>query len=116
MCKADIVLGSWDLCESSHFVCCPTGWNELLIAEFAHMSVGSLSMTPKDCIVLANGLSVYRANAQEAGLDIIFDRVLTEIVSKMREMAMDKTELGCLRAIVLFNPGESNSSCTYSCI
>lgn len=32
-------------------------------------------------------------------------RVLTELVSKMRDMQMDKTELGCLRAIVLFNPG-----------
>lgn len=32
-------------------------------------------------------------------------RVLTELVSKMRDMHMDKTELGCLRAIVLFNPG-----------
>ncbi|TKS84226.1 Retinoic acid receptor RXR-alpha-A [Collichthys lucidus] len=27
-----------------------------------------------------------------------------ELVSKMRDMQMDKTELGCLRAIVLFNP------------
>lgn len=34
-------------------------------------------------------------------------RVLTELVSKMRDMQMDKTELGCLRAIILFNPGES---------
>lgn len=34
-------------------------------------------------------------------------RVLTELVSKMRDMQMDKTELGCLRAIVLFNPGTS---------
>lgn len=34
-----------------------------------------------------------------------FYRVLTELVSKMRDMQMDKTELGCLRAIVLFNPG-----------
>lgn len=33
------------------------------------------------------------------------DRVLTELVSKMKDMQMDKTELGCLRAIVLFNPG-----------
>lgn len=33
-------------------------------------------------------------------------RVLTELVSKMRDMRMDKTELGCLRAIILFNPGE----------
>ena len=32
-------------------------------------------------------------------------RVLTELVNKMRDMQMDKTELGCLRAIVLFNPG-----------
>lgn len=32
-------------------------------------------------------------------------RVLTELVSKMRDMQMDKSELGCLRAIVLFNPG-----------
>lgn len=31
-------------------------------------------------------------------------RVLTELVSKMRDMRMDKTELGCLRAIILFNP------------
>ena len=31
-------------------------------------------------------------------------RVLVELVSKMTEMCMDKTELGSLRAIVLFNP------------
>uniref|UniRef100_A0A3Q2YDW1 Retinoic acid receptor RXR n=1 Tax=Hippocampus comes TaxID=109280 RepID=A0A3Q2YDW1_HIPCM len=40
-------------------------------------------------------------------------RVLTELVSKMRDMQMDKTELGCLRAIILFNPdakGLSNPS------
>lgn len=36
-------------------------------------------------------------------------RVLTELVSKMKDMQMDKTELGCLRAIVLFNPGGSPS-------
>ena len=36
-------------------------------------------------------------------------RVLTELVSKMRDMQMDKTELGCLRAIVLFNPGNTHS-------
>ncbi|MEQ2218535.1 hypothetical protein XENOCAPTIV_004638, partial [Xenoophorus captivus] len=29
-----------------------------------------------------------------------------ELVSKMKDMQMDKTELGCLRAIVLFNPGQ----------
>lgn len=38
-------------------------------------------------------------------------RVLTELVSKMRDMHMDKTELGCLRAIVLFNPGTAPTTC-----
>lgn len=37
---------------------------------------------------------------------VYLDRVLTELVSKMKDMQMDKSELGCLRAIVLFNPGD----------
>ena len=40
------------------------------------------------------------------GVGQIFDRVLSELIKKMREMRMDKTELGCLRAIVLYNPGK----------
>ena len=43
--------------------------------------------------------------AHAAGVGAIFDRVLTELVSKMREMKLDMAELGCLRAIILFNPG-----------
>ncbi|XP_035379990.1 retinoic acid receptor RXR-gamma-B isoform X2 [Electrophorus electricus] len=75
------------------------GWNELLIASFSHRSV-----TVKDGILLATGLHVQRSSAHSAGVGSIFDRVLTELVSKMKDMQMDKTELGCLRAIVLFNP------------
>jgi len=75
------------------------GWNELLIAGFSHRSIDV-----RDGIVLANGLVVHRNNAHSAGVVAIFDRVLTELVAKMREMRMDKTELGCLRAIVLYNP------------
>lgn len=77
-----------------------SGWNELLIAGFSHRS-----MNVKDGIVLATGLVVHRNSAHSAGVGAIFDRVLTELVAKMREMKMDKTELGCLRSIVLFNPG-----------
>jgi len=51
--------------------------------------------------------AVCRSSAHQAGVGTIFDRVLTELVSKMREMKMDKTELGALKAIVLFNPGET---------
>ncbi|XP_062904356.1 retinoic acid receptor RXR-beta-A isoform X2 [Mobula hypostoma] len=75
------------------------GWNELLIASFSHRSI-----TVKDGILLATGLHVHRNSAHSAGVGAIFDRVLTELVSKMRDMQMDKSELGCLRAIILFNP------------
>ncbi|KAM4637198.1 LOW QUALITY PROTEIN: retinoic acid receptor RXR-beta [Amazona ochrocephala] len=75
------------------------GWNELLIASFSHRSIPI-----QDGILLATGLHVHRNSAHSAGVGAIFDRVLTELVSKMRDMRMDKTELGCLRAIILFNP------------
>ncbi|KAL4635086.1 retinoic acid receptor RXR-gamma-B-like isoform X1 [Arapaima gigas] len=75
------------------------GWNELLIASFSHRSV-----MVTDGILLATGLHVHRSSAHSAGVGSIFDRFLTELVSKMKDMQMDKTELGCLRAIVLFNP------------
>ncbi|XP_043273386.1 retinoic acid receptor RXR-alpha-B isoform X2 [Venturia canescens] len=75
------------------------GWNELLIAAFSHRSVECI-----DGIVLPTGITVHRASAQQAGVGAIFDRVLSELVAKMRDMEMDKTELGCLRSIILFNP------------
>jgi len=91
----------------SFLVFSPTGWNELLIAAFSHRSI-----SVKDGILLATGLHVHRSSAHQAGVGTIFDRVLTELVSKMREMKMDKTELGCLRAIVLYNPG--NRCCFFA--
>uniref|UniRef100_A0A3Q1G323 Retinoic acid receptor RXR n=1 Tax=Acanthochromis polyacanthus TaxID=80966 RepID=A0A3Q1G323_9TELE len=82
------------------------GWNELLIASFSHRSIPL-----KEGVLLASELQ--REGAHSGGVGAIFDRVLTELVNKMRDMQMDKTELGCLRAIVLFNPdakGLSNTS------
>ncbi|KAK6623623.1 hypothetical protein RUM43_009475 [Polyplax serrata] len=75
------------------------GWNELLIAAFSHRSV-----EVRDGIVLGAGITVHRNSAHQAGVGTIFDRVLTELVAKMRDMNMDRTELGCLRSIILFNP------------
>jgi hypothetical protein len=72
-----------------------------LIASFSHRST-----SVEDGIVLASGLQVHRNSAHQAGVGTIFDRVLTELVAKMREMNMDKTELACLKAIVLYNPGK----------
>lgn len=91
-----------------HFVSLPiedqvlllrSGWNELLIAGFSHRSIGI-----RDRISLGTGVTVCRNTANQAGIETIFDRVLTELVSKMREMKMDKAELGCLRTIILYNP------------
>jgi len=76
------------------------GWNELMIAGFAHKSLGCPSG-----IELAGGVLVTRESAYLAGMGAIADRVLDELMERMRTIDMDKTELGCLRAIVLFNPG-----------
>lgn len=84
------------------------GWNELFIASFSHRST-----TVADGILLAMGLHVHRESANAAGVGLIFERVQTELVSKMRDMKMDRTELGCLRAIVLYNPGRYISVFVY---
>ncbi|KAG5875684.1 hypothetical protein JTB14_023963 [Gonioctena quinquepunctata] len=75
------------------------GWNELLIASFSHRSIQA-----QEGIVLATGLTINKSTAQAVGVGNIYDRVLSELVNKMKEMRMDKTELGCLRAIILYNP------------
>ncbi|PRD28408.1 UNVERIFIED_CONTAM: rxraa [Trichonephila clavipes] len=79
------------------------GWNEILIAAFCHKSVGF-----KDGIVFANGRIVNRLNAINQGVGGIYDRLLQELVSKMRELRVDRAELGCLKAIILFNPEAKN--------
>lgn len=80
-----------------------TGWNELIISEFSYRSIRT-----HNSLVLANGVSISKQDVIVAGIGDIFERVLHELVAKMREMNMDKSELSCLRAIVLFNPGKIN--------
>lgn len=75
------------------------GWNELMLADFAHRSIHT-----ENELVLSKALIIDRNNSPSAGLGYVFERVLTEVVAKMRDMRLDKTELGCLRAIILFNP------------
>ncbi|KAG7173360.1 Retinoic acid receptor RXR-like [Homarus americanus] len=95
-----------DLPVEDQVVLLKAGWNELLIASFSHRSMGV-----EDGIVLATGLVVHRSSAHQAGVGTIFDRVLSELVAKMKEMKMDKTELGCLRSIVLYNPDAKGLTC-----
>lgn len=57
------------------------GWNELLIASFSHRSV-----SVQDGILLAIGLYIHLSSVYNAGVGSIFDRVLTELVFKMKQM------------------------------
>ena len=47
-----------------------------------------------------------RDTAPLAGFEGIYDRMLNEIVPRMRRMVIDKTEISCLKAVVLLNPGK----------
>ncbi|ESO13203.1 hypothetical protein HELRODRAFT_62045 [Helobdella robusta] len=78
-----------------------TGWNELIISTIAHQSISS---SASSALTLVSGLRLTRESASQVGMTNIFDRILAEIVTKMKDMGIDKTELGCMRAIVLFNP------------
>ena len=81
------------------------GWNELIIASLSYRSVQY-----PNTIRLGNDLNVGMELASSVGMDPIFERVLVELVTKMRDMKMDLVELGCLRTIVLFNPGEARTA------
>ncbi|KAG9510531.1 Retinoic acid receptor RXR-gamma [Fragariocoptes setiger] len=78
-----------------------TNWNELMIAEMAFQSVDTLD---ERGLYLGQGIVVHRDQAHELGVSSMFDRILSEIVAKMQTMKIDKSELDCLRAIILFNP------------
>ena len=76
-----------------------TGWNEIQLAGFSY-----LSMDESDCLSLAPGCTISRSEAHVIGIAPIYDSLIS-LAAKMRDMGMDKTELGCLRAIILYNPG-----------
>lgn len=77
-------------------------WNFL---EFHLPKSVWLKYLRKRYIGLFIDLYIFRQTAHAVGVSNIYDRVLSELVNKMKEMKMDKTELGCLRAIILYNPG-----------
>jgi nuclear receptor subfamily 2 group B member 4 len=47
-----------------------------------------------------------RNMAVQAGVAQIFDRVMSELSLKIKRLDIDQTELACLKAIIVFNPGE----------
>ncbi|XP_017096167.2 protein ultraspiracle [Drosophila bipectinata] len=103
------------------------GWNELLIANVAWCSIVSLDDTmgggggggglshdgsfdrrspvlqPQQ-LFLNQSFSYHRNSAIKAGVSTIFDRILSELSVKMKRLNLDRRELTCLKAIILYNP------------
>lgn len=105
-------------------------WNELLIANVAWCSIVSLDDTmgsggggggggglghdgsferrspvqqPQQ-LFLNQSFSYHRNSAIKAGVSAIFDRILSELSVKMKRLNLDRRELACLKAIILYNP------------
>lgn len=64
------------------------------------------SLRPPQLMCLGPNFTLHRNSAQPAGVVGIFDRVLSELTVNMNRMNIDKAELACLKAIILFNSGE----------
>ncbi|XP_030378627.1 protein ultraspiracle isoform X2 [Scaptodrosophila lebanonensis] len=96
-------------------------WNELLIANVAWCSTVSLDDTMSGLghdsaferrspvlqpqqLFLNQSFSYHRNSAIKAGVSTIFDRILSELSVKMKRLNLDRRELSCLKAIILYNP------------
>ncbi|KAH1004581.1 retinoic acid receptor RXR isoform X3 [Dendroctonus ponderosae] len=73
-------------------------WNELHIMALAHRS-----MTVQQGILLATGLTINESLSHAIGVGNIYVWI-QDFINKLREIRVDKTELACLRAVILFNP------------
>ncbi|XP_060518911.1 retinoic acid receptor RXR-alpha-B isoform X2 [Cylas formicarius] len=74
-----------------------SSWNELQVISMAFRSLG------QDGVLLCNGVTLNKGTAHSLGLLNVFEWLL-DFTNKFREIRVDKTELACLRAIILFNP------------
>lgn len=94
-----------------------SGWNELLIATVAWRSVEFIepdeSVTimgaqerrwrQPELMCIGPNFTLHRNSAQQANVAPIFDRILTELSIKMKKLNLDRTELACLKSIILLN-------------
>lgn len=81
------------------------GWRELILADVAFRS-------SRDTLMLWPERPMSSTEAARCGCSFLFSRILTELAAKMREIVMDRMELGALRLIVLFDPSNCTNSST----
>uniref|UniRef100_A0A5S6R156 Nuclear receptor subfamily 2 group B member 4 n=1 Tax=Trichuris muris TaxID=70415 RepID=A0A5S6R156_TRIMR len=89
------------------------GWNELILSWLAY---GSMDTIPMEVgVTMADStthLMSLKPAEGDSNADAIFDRMINELTCKMRDMKMDRTELGLLRTIVLFNSDTAGLKCS----
>ncbi|XP_066255395.1 retinoic acid receptor RXR-alpha-B isoform X1 [Euwallacea similis] len=73
-------------------------WNELHIMALAHRS-----MALQQGILLATGMTITESTSITIGVANIYGWI-QDFINKLREIRVDKSELACLRAVILFNP------------
>ncbi|KAL1229136.1 Retinoic acid receptor RXR-gamma [Trichinella pseudospiralis] len=95
------------------------GWNELILALMAYHSTHTKSMemcmssattttAPADSTTSVNSME----SSEDNNYDVIFDRMIHELTYKLKDLQVDRTELGLLRTIVLFNPDITGLKCS----
>lgn len=91
------------LLNSDKVLLMKTYWNELILIDIAFRSI-SLSDRRIQALDIGSDLIITQHTAGEAGISNMFDRILNEIVEKLKEMRIDERELNLLKTIILFNP------------
>lgn len=91
------------LLEPDRLLLLKTYWNELILIDIAFRSMALIDRQPVGLCIWAD-VMISESEAIEAGISNMFNRIIQEIVSKLREMRVDQRELLLLKTIILFNP------------
>ena len=76
------------------------GWREILTCQFTYRSV------PYDeTLVLSNGKCFKIDSVEDDNMKYLWQRLREDVISVIRDLKIDRTELACLKCILLFDPG-----------
>lgn len=87
-----------------------TYWNELILIDIAFRSMPLIpdrqipGRTPSCGLNIWSDIIVTEITAADAGISCVFEKVVKEVVTKMKELQVDQQELLLLKTIILFNP------------
>lgn len=80
-----------------------TYWNELILIDIAYRSMPLVDRHVVGLNIWSD-IVISEYLASEAGISCIFDRLVKEVVNKMKGLLVDQRELILLKTIILFNP------------